>query len=61
MTSTAALEPHMDPVIKHFCDHLERRFIDVPEEKREFDLGEWILFCKFVLFYCRLPALTLLF
>lgn len=46
MAATAALEPHIDGVIKHFCDHLGRRFVDVSEEKREFDLGKWILLCK---------------
>lgn len=46
MASTVALEPHVDGVMKHFINHLERRFIDVPEKEREFDLGQWILFCE---------------
>ncbi|KAM9885342.1 hypothetical protein VDGL01_00425 [Verticillium dahliae] len=43
-SATAALEPHIDSVIKKFCQDLERRFINVPDDKREFDLGQWILF-----------------
>ena len=44
MSTTLALEPHIDGVIRHFCEHLERRFVDVPDGRKEFDLGEWVLF-----------------
>jgi len=44
-SSCAALEPHMDEVIRDLCDHLERRFIDSAGKPKDCDLGDWIAFC----------------
>lgn len=47
MTGVLPLEPHIDEMIKYFCQRLEEKFIDGSYSTKTCDLGEWIAFCKF--------------
>lgn len=44
------LEPHIDEIIRYFCQRLEENFVDVSNGSRICDLGEWISFCKAISF-----------
>jgi hypothetical protein len=39
----APLEPHMDKMIKLFCQELEKRFVP----GKPFDICDWISYCSF--------------
>ncbi|KOS36316.1 hypothetical protein ACN38_g12955 [Penicillium nordicum] len=39
-----SLEPHIDVMIRYFCQRLEENFIDAPNGTQICDIGEWISF-----------------
>ncbi|KAK3323775.1 cytochrome P450 [Cercophora scortea] len=39
-----SFEARADALVKHFCNELERRYINGPDGPKAFDLSEWIIF-----------------
>ncbi|KAK3688246.1 cytochrome P450 [Podospora appendiculata] len=39
-----SFEARADALVKHFCNELERRYVNGPDGPKAFDLSEWIIF-----------------
>jgi hypothetical protein len=55
-SSVLGLEPLFDGLIRDFCGHLERRFMD-ETNKQKCDLGSWIGYCRSPSYSCLISWL----